>query len=293
MHRIPRNRFVYAFRPDAEPVLTIEPGERIRIETYDASTGRIARAEDLPAYLAVRDPRAVNPAGGPIAVRGARSGDELIVTIERIGLPERGYIRAAPGGPVVPDVEGPRAVIVPIEGDVAVLPGGLRLPVRPMVGVIGTAPAAGIVYTADPGPQGSNLDCNAITVGARVHLPVNVAGGLLAIGDVHAAMGDGEVSGTGIEVNAEVDVRVEVGFCASRGRPWIESPTAYVTTGSAPGIAEAISIAVQEMVRLLGDRHSLDHTEAFMAISAAGDVHVGQCCGGLDATAYVAFPRPA
>src|SRR5215217_3776185 len=86
----------------------------------------------------------------------------------------------------------------------------MRLPLRPMVGVIGTAPADGVIYTAAPGPQGSNIDVNAVTLGARVHLPVHVPGALLAIGDVHASMGDGEVSGTGIEIAGEVTVRVDL-----------------------------------------------------------------------------------
>jgi amidase len=239
----------------------------------------------------VRDPRKVNPAGGPIAVRGAGSGDELVVTIERIGLSDQGYVRAAPGGPVLPDVEGPRAAIVRVEGDDLIYPGGIRLPARPMVGVIGTAPARGVVYTADPAANGSNLDCNAIRVGARVHLPVNVAGALLCIGDVHASMGDGEVSGTGVEINGEVEASVELLPCGGHGWPWVETADEVVAVGSAPSVDAAIALAVDRLVRLMVERHNLGRTDAFMLVSARGDVHVGQCCGGLDATAYASFPR--
>jgi amidase len=271
--------------------LTVDPGERFVVETYDASTGRIRTAEDLSAYLAVRDPQKVNPAGGPIYVRNARSGDDLIVTIERITLTDQGYLRAQPGGPVLADVEGPIATIVPVDGDDLIYPGNLRLPARPMVGVIGTAPPSGVVYTAVPGSQGSNLDCNAIRVGSVVHLPVNVAGALLALGDVHASMGDGEISGGGVEINAEVEARVEVVSCGSYGWPWIETADEVVTVGHAPAIHDAISQAVDRLARLLNVRHGLSRTDAFMVISARGDVRVGQCCGGLDATAYATFPR--
>src|SRR5690242_14365629 len=126
MQRIHRDQLIYAFSADHAPVLTVEPGERIVVETYDASTGRIHRPEDLAAYLKVRDPHKVNPAGGPIAVRGSAPGDELVVTIERIGLASRGYIRSAPGGPVLPDVAGPLAVMVEADGNTLVFPGGLR-----------------------------------------------------------------------------------------------------------------------------------------------------------------------
>lgn len=291
MYSISRDQLTYQFSPVATPVLRIKPGDRVRAETYDASTGRIRRPDDLAGYLEIRDPRKVNPAAGPIFVEGARAGDELIVTIERITLADQGYVRAASGGWLLSDVGGPRAIIVTVEDDELVYPGGLRLPARPMVGVIGTAPPRGVVYTADPGPQGSNLDCNAIRVGSKVHLPVNVEGALLAIGDVHASMGDGEVSGTGVEIDADVEFRVDNLFCGSHGFVWIETEEEIVATGSAAAVDGAIKLAVERLTSLLGERHGLSKSDSFMLISARGDVRVGQCCGGLDATAYAAFPK--
>jgi len=290
VHRINRDQLTYQFAPNLEPVIRIKAGDRVVAETYDASTGRIRTPEDLAAYIALRDPKKVNPAAGPIWVEGARTGDELIVTIERITLTDQGYVRSAPGSWLLPDVEL-ATTIVKVDGDQLVYPGGVRLPARPMVGVIGTAPPSGVVYTAEPGPQGSNLDCNAIRVGSRVHLPVHVEGALLAIGDVHASMGDGEVSGTGVEINAEIEFTVENVFCGSHGRAWIETADEIVATGSAPGVDQAIKIAVEQLAGLIRERHNVSKTEAFMLISARGDVKVGQCCGGLDATAYAAFPR--
>jgi amidase len=291
MLRIRREQLIYGFSAEVPPVATIEPGETVVFETYDASTGRIRRPEDLAAYLAVRDPHKVNPAAGPIAVRGAAPGDEVVVSIERIDLADQGYIRAAPGG-VAEGIPEPGAVIVPVVAGELHLPGGLRRPARPMVGVIGTAPATGVVYTAVPGPQGSNLDCTAIRVGARVHLPVQVPGAGLALGDVHAAMGDGEVSGTGVEINAEVTARIELRPGQAHPRPWIETPEAIISTGSAPTLEAAVRIAVDGLIGLLQERRPLSRTEAYMLISGYGDVHIGQSCGGLDATVYASFPTP-
>jgi amidase len=291
MQRVKRDQLVYAFDRTTPPVVEVQPGESLVVETYDASTGRIRVAEDLDEYIKVRDPKKVNPAGGPIFVRGARTGDELVVTIERITLTDQGYVRVSPGGPVMPDVEGPCAMIVKVDGDDLIYPGGLRLPARPMVGVIGTAPAQGVIYTADPGPQGSNLDCNAIRVGAKVHLPVAVEGALLCVGDVHASMGDAEVSGTGVEINAEVQVKVESLFCGSHGWPWVETDDEIVAVGNGPEVQDALRQAVDRLCRLLGERHGVSRTDAFMLVSARGDVRVGQWCGGLDATAYASFPK--
>ena len=293
MVRISRDQYTYRFAADVAPVARIQPGDEVIFETYDAATGRIRVAEDVHSYMKIRDVTKVNPAAGPVYVEGAQPGDELVVTIEAIRLTDQGYIRAMPDGLVLDGIEGPVATIVPVATDgTLTLPGGLRLPARPMVGVIGTAPAAGEILTAVPGPIGSNLDCNLIRPGARVHLPVHVPGALLALGDVHAAMGDAEVSGTGIEINAEVTTRVELLPGAAHARPWIEADGLIAATGSAPVIADALNIAVDGLVTLIMERHPVNRTEAFMLVTAYGDVRLGQACGPgtIDATVYACFP---
>jgi len=292
MVRVRRDQYTYRFAPDVPPVARVRPGDTVVFETHDASTGRIRVADDVHAYMRVRDPRRVNPAAGPVWVEGARPGDELVVTIEAIRLAEQGYVRATPGG-LLAGLAGPVAAIVPVEdGATLALPGGLRLPARPMVGVIGTAPAGGEVLTAVPGPQGSNLDCNLVRAGARVHLPVHVEGALLALGDVHASMGDAEVSGTVVEINAEVTARVDLLPGAAHARLWIEVDGLVAATASAPTLEAAVSLATDGLMTLLVERLGVTRTEAFMLVSAYGDVRIGQACdpGGLDATVYACFP---
>jgi amidase len=294
MLRIPRNRFTYEFTAASEPVAQVSPGERFIVETHDTSTGRVHRQEDMPGFVRVRNPRQVNPAGGPVFVEGAAPGDDLIVTIEEIRLWPYGFVRVIAGAGVLQEGIAPDGVLIArVDGDHVVLGERIRLPLRPMVGVIGTAPASGVVNTAEPGPQGSNIDINAITVGARVHLPVHVPGALLAIGDLHAAMGDGEVSGTGIEIAGEVTVLVELESRAAPRRPWIETASDWITTGSGPTLEAAVEQAVAGMTHLLMDRLQLGRTDAFLLISARGDVRIGQCARipHLDATAYAVFPK--
>ena len=296
MLRISRDQLTYVFSADTEPVARITPGTRLIVETHDTSTGRIHRAEDIPTYLRVRDPLKVNPAAGPIFVEGAAPGDALVVEILDIRLGPYGFVRAHAGAGVLQDGIAPEgALMARVDGEHLILGERVRLPARPMVGVIGTAPASGVVYTASPGAQGSNLDVNLITTGAHVHLPVHVPGALLAIGDVHAAMGDGEVSGTGVEIAAEVTVQVDLDPGATPTRPWIETAADWVTTGSAPSLDDAVEIAVDELTRLLMARLDLTRTEAFLLVSARGDVRIGQCARipGIDATAYAMFPRSA
>ncbi len=294
MLRIPRDRLTYEFSAETEPVAKVAPGTTLVLETHDTSTGRIHRAEDLPEFLRVRDPRQVNPAAGPIYIESSAPGDDLVVDILDIRLQPLGFVRVHAGAGVLRNDIAPNGVLMArVDGDHVVLGDKIRLPLRPMVGVIGTAAAAGVVYTAAPGAQGSNIDVNAITIGARVHLPVHVPGALLALGDVHASMGDGEVSGTGIEIGAEVTIRVDIVPGAAPTRPWLETPADWITTGSGPTLEDAVEMAVEELTRLLMAQLGIDRTEAFLLVSARGDVRIGQCARipGLDTTAYAMFPK--
>ena len=198
MKRIARDQLIYGFDAATPPVLTIDPGETVVVESHDTSTDRLHKAEDLPAFMAARDPLKVNPAGGPIYVNGAEPGDALAVTILAIELGPLGFVRKLPGFGVLQDgVQNDAIMMVRTDGNDLIFADKVKLPARPMVGVLGTAPADGTIYTAHPGAQGSNMDFNANTVGATVYLPVHVPGGLLGIGDLHASMGDGEVASAG------------------------------------------------------------------------------------------------
>ena len=296
MLRVPRNQFTYGFSAATTPVATVAPGDRFVVETHDTSTGRIHRAEDVSEFVRIRDPRKVNPAAGPVFIEGAAPGDALVVEILDIRLQPYGFVRVLAGAGVLQrGIEPDGVLMARVDGEHVVLGERMRLPLRPMVGVIGTAPADGEIYTAEPGPQGSNIDINAVTVGARIHLPVHVSGALLAIGDVHASMGDGEVSGTGIEIAGDVMVRVDLVPGAAPTRPWIETAAEWITTGSGPSLDDAVEMAVEELTGLLMERFRVSRTEAFLLVSARGDVRIGQCARirGLDATAYAVFPKAA
>ena len=294
MVRIARDQLVYGFDAATPPVVTIRPGDTVTVETYDTSTGRIHKPEDVPAFVVVGDPKKVNPAGGPIFVEGAEPGDALAVTILGIELAPLGFARALKGAGVIQDgIREHGVVMVRVDGDHLIYGEKLRFPARPMVGVLGTAPPEGTIYTAHPGPQGSNIDMTIITTGATVYLPVHHPGGLLAIGDVHASMGDGEVCGTGVEINGEVTARVDLLNGQAPERVWVETPEAWATTGQAESLDDAVRQAVAGMTALLMQRFGLDKTEAFLLVSARGDVRIGQCAriAGCDATAYVLFAK--
>jgi amidase len=126
-----------------------------------------------------------------------------------------------------------------------------------------------------------------------VHLPVFVPGALLFIGDVHATMGDGEISVTALEIPGEVRMRVDLVKSERIRRPWIEFPDCWVTTGDGPGIADAIRVAADEMAHFLMRRLGLSADDAYMLLSVRGDARVSQCAEPtmLAATARMVMPR--
>jgi amidase len=291
MLRIGRDRIVYSLDKSHPPVAAIEPGATLCFETWDARTGTVTSEAHL---LDKPHPKGPNPTTGPVFVRGAAPGDSLIVEILDIALASHGYTGLRPkqgvAGHLIADY---KTMVFAIRDGQVIFNDRIRFPVRPMVGVIGTAPAEGGVATLHPGPHGGNMDHNDVRVGARVHLPVFVPGALLGIGDVHAAMGDGEVSITALEICGEVTARVDLVKEEALARPWIEFPDCWITTGDGPDIAAAIRVACEEMVHFLVRRLSLSAAEAYMLLSIRGDVRVGQCAepSMVAATARVVMPR--
>lgn len=290
MHRLTRDHIVYSLDKAHPPVLTIDPGETVCLETYDARTGTIQSDADL---LDHPHPKGANPATGPIFVRGAAPGDSLAVTILKIDLADRGFLAIKKGvGLLAHRADRYATKMIAIRDGIAHFNDRIRFPVRPMIGVIGTAPAGAGLHTGHPGPHGGNMDNNEIKVGARVHLPVAVPGALLGIGDVHASMGDGEISMIGFEICAEVTARVDLLRGETIPRPWIETADGrWVTTGDDPDPEAAMRIACDEMVTLLQRRFGLSFEDAYMLVTARGDLTICQACqpGSFPVTTRVSF----
>ena len=290
-----RSSVVYGFEAGQPPRLRVAPGTELTIETHDARTGRLKRPEDVaatqPDYTA-RFP-ATNPATGPVYVAGAEPGDALTVDVLGIELDDYGFlIVRANMGLVQGLVNEPTAKVCPVV-DGTIHFGDLRLPVRPMIGVLATAPAGEGIATMHLGRHGGNMDNNRIAAGARVHLPVRVPGGLFSVGDLHASMGDGEVSGTGVEIGGRVHLRLGLAKGAAREWPWLETRELWITTAGAPTYERAAELAVREMMGLLGERLGLSPADAFLFVSACGDVRVNQSCRmPIDTSVRCEVPKP-
>lgn len=275
MHRISRQHIAYRIDKDLPPILEINPGDTVALETYDARTGTIQSEDDL---LDHPHPDGANPTTGPVYVRGAEPGDALVVDIEKIDLAPEGFLAVKAGEGLLAHMAATYATrMVPIEQGIVHF-GDLRFPANPMVGVIGTAPAKEGISTSFAGPHGGNMDNKYLTEGSRIYLPVYVPGALWSLGDVHGAMGDGEITFIGLEICAEVTVKVDIQKAGALTRPLIETPTHWITTGEHLDLGQAARIAAEQMVTLMQTRCNLSFTDAYMLMSAAVDVQICQCC---------------
>ena len=214
----------------------------------------------------------------------------LVVAVESIEVADSGVMAVSDGFGVLHErFAGTSFRAVPIRSGEALL-AGARVPVRPMIGVMGVAPAGEPVPCGSPGSHGGNMDTRLIGEGATVYLPVSVPGALLAAGDLHAAMGDGEICGTGVEVAGRVTLRLSLRRDLPLVNPMVENVEVVATIASALTLDEAADVATRDMAELLCARLGLSLTDATMLMSAAGELQVCQVVDPLK-TARFALPK--
>jgi len=274
---ISRADVVWAFGPAMTPVVTVAPGAVVRLETNDCFHGQVT-SEDITADKL--DMLRVNAATGPIGVEGAEAGDSLLVELLEINPGPQGAAMVIPGwGQLHDQVKSPVTRIFRVEDGTVHMNDRVRFPIRPMVGVIGVATETDEAINFLAGRHGGNLDNALHGPGATVMLPVRQSGAMLAIGDMHASMGDGEVSGTGVEINGEVLVRVNVLKGKQSRWPVTELRDSWVTHGVTDNdLDEAIRLACEEAARLLVDQWGFTMEDAFIFLSVACDVGIAQSC---------------
>ena len=288
MITVAKHQHVFSLSAAAVPVARVRPGQTVRLETADCFAGQIGAPGEAPDAV---DWARINPATGPVFVEGAAPGDVLSVLVECIEVASQGVMAVSPEFGVLRERMSATAFeIVPIDGGRARLPGGFEVPVRPMIGVIGVAPVGAPVPCGSPGAHGGNMDTRLIGEGAVVYLPVAAPGALLAAGDLHAAMGDGEICGTGVEVAGSVILRVDVRRDLELVNPVVETAEVVATIASAETLDEAADLATRDMADLLMRRLGLSAAAATMLLSAAGQLQVSQVVDPLK-TARFALPK--
>jgi amidase len=275
-HRLSRDQVIWSFGPDLQPVLEVDPGDVVTFETNDCFSGQIKSASDLVTDI---DMNRLNSATGPVAVRGAEPGDSLIAEILDVRPVRWGVATLIPGfGQLTHLVDGPVTQMFEVRDGLVRMNERISFPAKPMVGVVGVATAGETFATGHAGQHGGNLDDHWHGKGARIFFPVRQPGGMFAVGDMHAAMGDGEVCFTGVEIAGEVDVRFEVLKGQQASWPVTELDDRWVPHATATDYADALQLVCEEAARLLVDKHRFTVEDAFIFLSVACDAGVAQAC---------------
>ena len=291
-HRLSRDQVIWAFGPDLEPVLEVRPGDTVVFETNDCFTGQIRSEDDLVTEI---DMGRINGATGPVAVKGAEPGDSLVAEILDVRPIDWGVATLIPGfGQLIDEVRAPLTRLFRVEDGLIRMNDRVSFPARPMVGVVGVATDGDTLSNGLAGRHGGNLDDHLHGAGARIFFPVRRPGGMFAVGDMHASMGDGEICGTGVEIEGEVVVRFDLLKGRQATWPVSEREGDWIAHGTSSGdYREALQAASEEAARLLVDEHGFTIEEAFVFLSVACDVGVCQACqpSPFSAIARVVIPK--
>jgi len=286
-HKLTSDKAFFAFSPELEPVLRVQSGDEIEIETLDCFSCQLKTTSDTMDEL---DWSITNPATGPIFVEGAERGDVLKVELLEVRATGQSVMVVIPGeGGIAEYLSEPETAILPNTPNGVDFKGKLTIPYKPMLGVIGVAPESGEMPNSTPDFHGGNMDCTLIGAGATLYLPVNVKGALFGCGDMHAVMGDGEILICGAETPGIVRVRLSLLKGRSLPTPLIENDGVIATIASAPTTDEAQKLAATHLMEFLTGTVGLGSNDAGMLMSLMGNLIF---CQVVDPNKTVRFEFP-
>jgi acetamidase/formamidase len=284
------------FDATLKPVLTINSGDIVRLETATGNPRYFERLgvpkEKIPQELyAVYEGvegtgRGDHTLNGPIFVNGAEPGDMLEIRIRsvdlRLPIAGQGFV---PNRGLLPEdfPQGKDRVLwLDLKKKTTEYAPGVVVPLKPFWGVIGVAPppSMGRVPSGPPNIFGGNMDNRDLVGGTKLYLPVFNPGGLLSVGDGHAAQGYGEVCLSAIETSLKGEIQVILHKNVPIKQPRAETPTHYMTMGLHADLDEAAKIATRQMLDWIVEMKGLARDDAYMLASAAMDLVVTQVVDG-------------
>ena len=247
--------------------------EEIVFYTKDCFNNQI-KCEDYK--FDVLDWNHINPATGPIYFENVHAGDVLKVEILDIELDDIGTMCCLPDNGVLgKDIFHDQVKKIKVENGYCIF-NELKLPINPMIGVIGVAPEKDTVTCGTPGNHGGNMDNKRITKGSTLYLPVFQDGAYFACGDIHACMGDGEIMVSGVEINAKVTLKFDVIKNITIQEPRLEDKDFIYTISSNENIEEAIYSCTKTMSELLCKHLNYSINDAGMLLSCVGNLQICQ-----------------
>lgn len=289
-HTIHKDCHHFGWNNSIEPVLSVRPGETIEIETIDSSGGQLDPNSTVSDLASISFEK-VNPVTGPIFIDGAMPGDAVAVTFQDLRPSGWGWTANIPGFGLLADQFPDPALHIWSYNAASLAPAaygpGAQLPLKPMIGTVGLAPAEGGIHSVvPPRRMGGNMDIRDNGIGTTLYLPVEVEGGLLSLGDTHAVQGDGEVCGTALESPMDIAVKVDLLKGAYLPYPRFETEgpltSHFDTKGyrASTGIGEDLMIAardaVSDMIDWITATTGMSAIDAYMLCSVCGDLRISE-----------------
>jgi len=280
-----QGKYHYTMGPYSDPVLHVEPGDRIVVETRDAFEGAIKTEKDMPSQKCTMP--FLNPQNGPIMVKGAQKGDALAVYIESMvprGENPRGTCAMIPefggltGTYYTATLNDPLPEIVRkinVDEQWVYWSERVTLPYKPHIGTLSCSPEIDSISSLTPDNHGGNMDLPDMGPGSITYLPVRTAGARLFIGDAHACQGDGEVCGVAVEYATVTTIRVDLIKGWNIEWPRLENDEVIMCIGSTRPLEDATRIAYRELVRWMEKDYGFDKWDAYMMLSQCGRVRLG------------------
>lgn len=279
------NNLIYEMSKSNKAVISIEPGEIISVKTRDCFNNKLVKAGTT-----IEDADLFNPATGPIEIKGANIGDTLKIEIQKIEFDKIGinvvednfgFIKECASGMYIKRAEV-------FENNIK-FNDKLYMNLHPMIGVIGVAAKNNPISTETPDIHGGNMDCTLITEKATLYLPVFTEGALLALGDLHACMGDGEVGGCGLEISGTVTLKVNLLKNTNIEYPIVIDDQNISVIASKRTIDEAAKTAAKYMNDFLFERTDLERNEIIALQSLAANLVICQTVNP-NKTVRMSFP---
>jgi len=275
-----------------KPVLSIDSGDVVQVDTLPSGTR--TDLADSPFPLLKEHSEILNGTGGPgphiltgpIEVRGAEPGDTLSVRFLSVEVRQPwGWNGLWPlKGALPADFSAKRLLFVPFDltRNLALLPWGQEIPLRPFFGIQAVSPPAswGRVSSVEPRSFGGNLDNRDLVPGSTLHLPVFNSGAGLSFGDGHALQGDGEVTQTALETSLRGTFEVVLSKRTGLTSPRAETPTHRITMGFDPDLDDAAQTALRDMVAWISRTKGISREDAFALFGFVGELRVTQLVDG-------------
>lgn len=283
------NKTHHSWNNALHPILTIKSGDAVVYQFEDVSDHQINPEADVNALINF-DFNRLYPLTGPIYIENAEPGDMLEIEVLDLHTKGWGWTGIIPENGLLKDEFNQHYLKVfdCSNGEYIAFNDNIHVPIEPFLGTMGVAPSEpGDHFVIPPGKHGGNMDIRHLTKGARLFLPVQVAGALFSAGDGHAAQGDGELCITAVEAPLQGTLK----FTLHKGKeisgpqfitppgsltPKTDSKGFFCTTGIGPDLKDCAKDAARTMVDYLEKEHQLSRNDAYILCSLVVDLKISE-----------------